>query len=101
MERKVVAAGREVDVVRIGLPFDAVPEQVDVELRHRVEVADEQREVAQAKVGRPGNHSFTSTPSAVAYISCTYCLTMRRVVNIGSTVRKAPLTVWIHRCGTS
>ena len=50
MQRKIVDARRQIDVVRIRLPLHGEPEQVDVELLHRVEVASVEREMAEACV---------------------------------------------------
>jgi hypothetical protein len=53
MEREIVEAGRQVDVVRIGLPLYDEPEQLDVEALHRRQVAYVKREVPEAGVRGP------------------------------------------------
>ena len=48
MQRQVVVPEREIDVVGVGLPLDVEPEEVHVELLHRVEIPGVEREMAKA-----------------------------------------------------
>jgi hypothetical protein len=52
VERKIVDPGREISVVSIGLPLHDEPEEIDVEAFHRIEIANVQREMAEACVRR-------------------------------------------------
>ena len=51
MQRQVVVSRRQVHVVRIGLPFDLEPEQIDVEALHGIQLAGVERQVAKTGVG--------------------------------------------------
>ena len=51
MQRQVVDARRQVDVVGVRLPFDGESQEIDVEALHLLEMLDVQREVAEAGVG--------------------------------------------------
>ena len=48
MQREVVDARREIDIVGIRLPLDVESQQVDVKPLHRFELADAERQMAQA-----------------------------------------------------
>src|SRR6185436_3810764 len=51
VERQIVEARRQVNVLGIGFPFHGKAEQVHIEVLHRLEIADVQREVPEAGVG--------------------------------------------------
>jgi hypothetical protein len=51
VERQVVEARREIDVVGVGFPLHRETEELNVELLHLGEVADVQSQVPEAGVG--------------------------------------------------
>src|SRR5882762_7741494 len=56
MQREVVDARREIDIVGIRLPLDVESQKVDVEPLHGFELADAERQMTQALVGRTLQH---------------------------------------------
>src|SRR5215831_7190298 len=53
VERQVVGAGGEINVVRIRLPLDREAEEIHVEALHRLQVPRVQREMPETRVCRP------------------------------------------------
>src|SRR5713101_6812813 len=56
IERKGVDARREIDIVGVRLPLDLESQDVDVKPLHGFELADAERQMAQASVGRTLQH---------------------------------------------
>jgi len=68
--------------------------------RRNLGLRDGGAERAGPCVGRPGGSYFTPTAAAGAYISVTYCLSMRRVEKRGRFERMASRTTLTQRVGT-
>src|SRR5579859_5941360 len=58
MEREIIASGTQIGGVRIGLPYDAHPEDAHVKLARSRNVGYPQRYMAQSAMS---DHSFSST----------------------------------------
>src|ERR1700748_1161154 len=50
MQREIVDARRQVDVIRVRFPLHRKAEQIHVELLHRLEMSDVEREMTEADV---------------------------------------------------
>src|SRR5262245_14303025 len=82
MEREVVAGPVEIDVVGIGAPLDGVAHDVDPEPLRRRQIADVERDVADAEQRRPGEIAHGCPPA-------------RATLAMNSTVLSGPLTWWL------
>jgi hypothetical protein len=67
MERQIVAAGRKIDVLQIGLPDDLHPEALPIKLLGAADVPHFEGDVAQSPESFDGGHSsFISQANALA-----------------------------------
>lgn len=83
MERKIVGAPAEIDVVWVGLPIDSHPHRIAVECDSPrvVRIWNPKREVAQSECrwGRHGANSISSPPCGRPRLSDLPCVRMRKI----------------------